>query len=306
MLVEPSVLLAALRLPAAATVDVEPLGYSAFAPERVAIRFEGGERLVVLRGNADPGAAMNHIAIMDRLTRTGFSSAPKLLAVLDDVAVEEAVEGVSALSLLPPPGSVAAAVGALAGLHQLPLANDFGWERSLEDALPADEVPLHRLGFAANEREAARAPLESLRDELRQSPVGFMHGDASAENVLLGKDRAWLVDFGRAGFGCQLFDLAAFLLTCGLEAPARRVLAMEYAHRRGLDPGQIADLADGAGIVWGIGELLRLPRRQIETMGDEAATEAILTAASRIQRGIRASAGDSRAAAALRRALWPE
>jgi Ser/Thr protein kinase RdoA (MazF antagonist) len=172
--------------------------------------------------------------------------------------------------------------------------------------LPDEEVPLHRLGFAAAAREAAGPWFARLREDLLGSPFGFVHGDTSAANVLLAKDRAWLVDFSHAGFGCQLFDLAAFLLTCGLDAPARRVLALDYARRRELPPEETADLTDAAGLRWGIGELLRLPRRQIETLGDEGATEAILTAASRIQRGIRASAGENEAAGAIRRALWPE
>lgn len=306
MLVEPADLLAALHLPPSAAVDVEPLTSSAWSPERVAIRFDGQERVVILRGNDEPEGALNHLAVMEALTSMGFASAPKLLAIVGDVAVEEAVEGASSLSLVPPPGGAAAAIAALAGLHQLPLTEGLVWDRSPGDLLPEGEVPLHRLGFASQEREAAREPLARLRGELLASPFGFVHGDASAANILLGKDRAWLVDFSHAGFGCQLFDVAAFLLTCGLDAPARRVLALDYARRRDFEPDAIADLIDSAGIIFGISELLRLPRRQIEAMGDDAATEAILTAASRIQRGVRSSAGEGEAAAAIRRALWPE
>lgn len=306
MLVEPADLLAALRIPASAAVDCEPLTGSPWSPERVAIRFDGQDRVVILRGSAAPGHAMNHLSVMEALTRTGFASAPKLLAVIGDIAVEQEVEGVSALAMVPPPGAAEAAIGALAGLHHLPGRERLDWDRPRGELLPDDEVPLHRLGFAAREREAAREPLASLRQDLLTAPFGFVHGDATAANVLLGRGRAWLLDFGHAGFGCQLFDVAAFLLTSGLEAPARRVLAIEYARRRGFDPESTASLVDEAGIFWGISELLRLPRRQIQALGDDAATEALLTAASRIERGIRAPAGDAEAAAAVRAALWPE
>ncbi|MBA4181226.1 MAG: hypothetical protein C0506_11610 [Anaerolinea sp.] len=307
MLVEPPDLLAALRLPATATVECEPLGAAAWSAERVSIRVEGEPpRAVILRGSAEPAAAMNHLAVMEMLTRTGFASAPALLAIIGDIAVEEAVDGASALALVPPPGAAEAAIGALAGLHGLPVKEGLGWESTPEELLPDEEVPLHRLGFALREREAAREPFERMRRDLLAAPFGFMHGAAGAGNILLGRGRAWLVDFGHAGFGCQLFDVAAFLLTSGLEAPARRVLAMEYARRRGADPDAITALVDEAGILWGISELLQLPRRQIQALGDDAASEAIQTAASRIQRGLRAVAGDSEPAAALREALWPE
>lgn len=306
MLVEPPDLLAALGLPASASVDCEPLSGSPWAPERVAIRFDGQERVVILRGSAGPGHAMNHLSVMETLTRTGFASAPRLLAVIGDIAVEQEVEGVSALSVVPPPGAAEAAISALAGLHQLPGRERLDWDRPRGELLPDEEVPLHRLGFAAREREAAREPLARLRQDLLAAPFGFVHGDATAANVLLGRGRAWLVNFGHAGFGGQLFDVAAFLLTSGLQAPARRVLAMEYARRRNLDPETASGLIDEAGILWGISELLQLPRRQILALGDDAATEALLTAASRVERGLRTPSGDSEAAGAVRRALWPE
>jgi hypothetical protein len=62
---------------------------------------------------------------------------------------------------------------------------------------------------------------------------------------------------------------------------------------------------DLAGILWGIDQLMALPRRLIETLGDDPATEALHTSAARIDRGMRAAAGDHPAAAEIRAALWP-
>ena len=97
----------------------------------------------------------------------------------------------------------------------------------------------------------------------------------------------------------------SFLLTSGLEAPARRALAMHYAQLRSLEPNKTADEVDTAGILWGIDELLRLPRRLIEMLGDDAASEALHTASARIGRGLKSPAGSSPAAAGIRAALWP-
>ncbi len=306
MLVEPTQLLAALQLPAAAMVDFEPLDESPWAAERVLISVpDGAERIVLLRHSADPEEAFNHLAVMEALTRGGFAFSPKLLAVIGQVAVEEWIDGISALALVPPPGAAEAAVEALAVLHQLPLREGLRWGRRPEDLFPEEELPLHRLGFAAQEREPAREHFATAREELLASPFGFAHGNAVAQNVPLGRGRAWLVDFGGAGFSAQLYDVAAFLMTSGLEAPARRVLAMHYARRRSLEPNQTADQVDTAGILWGIEELLKLPRRLIEMLGDDAASEALHTASARIDRGMRTPAGSSSAAAGIRSALWP-
>ena len=122
--------------------------------------------------------------------------------------------------------------------------------------------------------------------------------------MLLGQGQAWLVNFGSAGYGPQLFDVAAFLLTSGLEAAGRRVLAMGYARARGMNPNETADLVDLLGILWGIGEQLGLPRRIIESLGDDGSTVALKLGASRIEEGMRAPAGDSPVARAIRRAWW--
>ncbi|MEP7215948.1 MAG: phosphotransferase [Anaerolineaceae bacterium] len=306
MLVELVQLLAALRLPSSSTGDFEPLDGSPWAAERVSIRLPGGgERVFLLRPGADPEEAVNHRAVMEALTRSAFAAAPKLLAVCREVAVEEWVDGVSALALVPPPGAAEAAIEALAALHQLPVREGLRWEQRPADLLAEGDLPLHRLGFAAQERESAREHLAAARVEVLASPFGFVHGNAAAQNVLLGRGRAWLVDFGAAGFGAQLYDVASFLLTSGLEAPARRALAMHYARLRNCDPDKTADEVDTAGILWGIDELLRLPRRLIEMLGDDVAREALHTASARIDRGLRSPAGSSPAAAAIRAALWP-
>ena len=112
------------------------------------------------------------------------------------------------------------------------------------------------------------------------------------------------MDFGQAGFGPQLFDVAAFLLTSGLDGPARAALAVAYARARGAGPG-LVDLVDLAGLIWGLSELLGVPRRQVECFGDDAATEALRVSSTRIERGIRIAAGRNEIASALRAALWP-
>lgn len=306
MLVEPAQLLAALHLPPSATVDFEPLDGSRWAPERVSITLpDGAERRVLLRSSDEPEGAANHIAVMEALTRLSFAFAPGLLAICGEVAVEEWVDGLSPLAVVPPPGAAEAAIEAMAAFHQLPLREGSRWEQRPEDLVPDADLPLHRLGFAAHEREPAREPLAAARLEVLASPFGFAHGNVAAGNVLLGRSRAWLVDFACAGFGPQLYDVASFLLTSGLEASARCALAMHYARLRSFEANQTADQVDAAGLLWGIDELLRLPRRLIGLLGDDAASAALHTASARIDRGIRSPAGASPAAAAIRAALWP-
>jgi hypothetical protein len=307
VLVDPGRLVAALRLPADTTADYEPLSDAPFAPERVALRPPGEpERLVLLRSSIDPEASRNHLAVMEALTNAAFPFAPRLLAVVEEVAVEEWVEGTTALAIVPPPGACEAAMDAFAALHALPIREGLNWGASPKDLLPDGEVPLHRLGFAAHEREPASGPLAAGREVVLTTPFGFAHGAATAANVLLARGRAVLVNFEEAGYSSQYMDVAAFLLTSGLEAPARRALAAHYAHQRGSDAFKAIDGIDLAGILWGIDHLLRLPRRLVEALGDDLASEALRTAASRVERGIRVPAGDAPAAAAIRTALWPE
>ncbi len=304
MLVEPSQLLRALGLPAGSTVQFEPLLGLGGNVERASVSRPGGEPLIVLlRGHDDDEGAENHLAVMETLSNLGFPGAPRLLACIDRVAIETWAEGATALAIVPPERSCEAAVDAIAAFHELPVREGLNWGRSPEELFPDEEIPLHRLGFSAAEREPARSPLASARMALLGSPFGFAHGDATAASVLLGRGQAWLSDFASAGFGPQLFDVAAFLLTSGLDAPERHALAVRHARQRGFPPNT-ADLIDLLGIPWGIAELLRLPRRLIAAFGDDATVEAWKTAAGRIERGIRSPAGSHPIAAAIRSALW--
>lgn len=301
MLVDPALVLAALGLPADAPHEVEPFGETPGAPAR----FIAAGRVVVVRRPYDDTAAMNHAAVSEALANAGYANTPRLLGFAGDATIEEEVPGATALQLVPPPGSAEAAMNALAALHSLPVTEGLDWGHSPADLFPDEDLPLHRLGFASEEREAARGPLAEARPALLASPFGLAHRDATAANVLLGQGQAWLTNFGSAGFGPQLFDVAAFLLTSGLEAAGRRVLAMGYARARGTDPNETADLVDLLGIVWGIGEQLGLPRRLIESLGDDASTAALKLATTRIEAGVRTPAGDSPTARAIRRALYP-
>ena len=300
-------LLAALRLPTETRVEFEPLTGRANGPRLAILRGpeSGAARRVVLRPARGSIEAENHAAVSEALTNARFRFAPPVLGFADDDMVEEWAEGISAMEMIPPDESGEAAIDALAALHALPLREGLRWEIEPSGLIPGAELPLYRLGFAAHERAAAREPLAAAREALLGDAFGFVHGDATAGHVLLRQGGATIVGFGSAGFGLQLLDLAAFLLTAGLDAGARRALAMRYAGARSRPPGPLVALVDLAGIWWGIGELLELPRRQILALGDEIATHRLQTAAARIQRGVREPAGDHPAAAAIRAALWP-
>ncbi len=299
-------LAAALRLPIGSVADIEPMGMREGSPVRVTIRNSGAQsRVVLARPIAGSERATNHAAVLEALARAGYPHAPRLLAATSDLVIEEWIEGASALAVVPPVGSAEAAVEALAALHDLPLREGLDWGRAPAEVLPAAEAPLHRLGFAASERDPAREPLAAAHEALLGGSFGFAHRNATAANVLLAPGRAWLAGFGDAGFGPQLFDVAAFLLTSGLNAAARMALAARYAQARGL-ARDTAGLVDLAGVVWGLNELLGLPRRQVELLGDGAGAEALRTAALRIERGVREAAGEHPVALAIRSALWPE
>ncbi len=303
MLAEVADVLRALRLASESEVDIEAVGPGV---ERWAICPPRAARTdVVLRGHPDAERAANHVAVVEVLARVDFPFMPRPLAALGDVVVEEGLAAVSALSLVAPEGSVDAAMRALAAVHTLDVREGRGWDVTREEMLPTLEPQLHRLGFASHEREAAAPWLAAARDAILLSPWGFGHGDATAQNVLLAPRRAWLVSFHASGLHPQLFDVAAFLLTAGLPREAREAAAVVYANERGLDADGTRHLVDVAGILWGIGELLTLPRRSIEIWGDDGATAALNTAAVRIERGIREAAGGHAVAAGIRSALWP-
>lgn len=295
-------ILAALGLGADAQVQWEQLGESPWSP--VLLVAEGGNLEVLVREPAEPEAAQNHAAVSAALAAAAFPHVPKLLGFVGAATLEEWPPGATAMQFVPPPGAAEAAMAALAALHALPLREGLDWGRSPSDLFPPAEVPLHRLGFSSAEREPALEPLGEAQEYLLASPFGFAHRNAIAANVPLAPGRAWLTDFSAAGFGPQYFDIAAFLLTSGIEAPGRRALAAAYARHRDVAPDAAADLVDLLGILWGIGWLLELPRRLITSLGDDSMTDSLKLAAARIDKGMRQPAGDSPIAAAIRRALW--
>ena len=296
-------ILAALGLPADAAVRWEPLGESPWAPSLLVVPRDPPLEVIV-REAEEPEAAQNHAAVAEALANAGFAHAPRLLGFAGNATLEEAPRGATAMQLVPPPGSAEAAMGALAAWHALGIREGLDWGRAPAEHVPDEEVPLHRLGFSNIEREPARGPLSEGRQYLLASPFGFAHRNAIAANVALAPGRAWLSDFANAGFGPQYFDVAAFLLTSGIEAPGRRALAAAYARHREVAPDTAADLIDLLGILWGIRWLLELPRRLITNLGDDGATESLKLAAGRIDRAMRQAAGDSPTAAAIRGALW--
>lgn len=305
-MIDRETLVRALGLPPESTLEEEPLGERPGTPERVRIDAPGREPLVVVvRHPVDAEAAYNQAAVMEALTSAGFAAMPRLLAVLEGATVESWIEGATALAFVPPAGSLEAAVAALAALHTLPVREGLRWEQRPAETLPNPDVPLYRLGFASPEREPAMAPLADAHAALLATPFGFVHGDATAARFLLAPGRATLINYERAGFGPQLFDVAAFLLTSGLEAAGRRALAQRYAELRGLRAAETADLVDLAGLIWGFETQLGLARRLVETLGDDAETSELNTAAVRIENGLRTPAGDHPVAGAIRSALWP-
>ena len=303
-MVEERQILAALGYGPDAPVTWESVGDSPWSPVLLTV---GGEspRELLIREASDLEEAQNHAAVFEALANAGYPHTPKLVTSIGNATIEETPPGTTALQLVPPPGSAEAVMAALAAWHALPVREGLDWERTPEELFPAAEVPLHRLGFAAAEREPALAPLQEAREYLLASPFGFAHRNATAASILLAPGKAWLTDFGAAGFGPAYFDVAAFLLTSGVEAPGRRALAAAYARHRGVSPDAAADLVDLLGILWGVGWLLELPRRLITNLGDDSTSEALKLASTRIERGIRQPAGDSPVAAAIRAALWP-
>lgn len=302
-MVSPESVLAALGLPGDTAVAWEPFGEAPGSPVRVFIQGAQPMELVV-REATDADARENHAAVSERLREIGFRWAPELLAIAGEATVERAAPGATALQFVPPPGSAEAVMKALAALHSLPIKEGLDWGRPPGELLPPDEFPLHRLGFSSDEREPARGPLLEAHEYLLASPFGFAHRNATAANVLLAPGQAWLCDFSAAGYGPQLWDVAAFLLTSGLEAPARRALAAAYAAQREMSPDTAAELIDLLGILWGMHWLLELPRRFITNLGDDAVTDGLKLCAARIERGMRQPSSDSPLARVIRRALW--
>lgn len=303
-MVSPEEILIALGYPDGTNFDWEPFGETPGSPARLIIG--GGRHLdAVIREPFDDDAAMNHIAVSEALANAGYSFAPHLIATVGNATVEASLPGSTAMQFVPPPGSAEAAMRAFATLHALATREGLDWGRAPADLFPAGELPLHRLGFSSAEREPAQQPLVEAHEYLLASPFGFAHRNAVASNVVLAPGQAWLCDFSAAGFGPQLSDVAAFLLTSGIEAPGRRALAAAYANNRGLAADTTADLVDLLGILWGMHWLLDVPRKLITSLGDDATTSALRLTIARIDKGIRQAAGDSEVAERIRGALWP-
>ncbi|OAI38592.1 hypothetical protein AYO38_09335 [bacterium SCGC AG-212-C10] len=295
----------ALRLPVDTPVDVELLGEIEGSPSRVTLRPTGQPpRTVIVRTDPQPDVAENNAAVLEVLASRGYPHAPQLLGLAGSAAIEAEVDGVSGMALALPAGSAEAAIQAFAALHALPVREGMRWERSPAEWLESDDLPLFRLGFASDERDAVAEPVRQAIAQLRAGPWGFVHGHATAVEVLLAPGRATLTEFGRAGFGPQLWDVAAFLLTSGLDGEQRALLAGRYGAARGWVPAETAAAIDLAGILWGIEELLALPRRLIESLGDDVLSERLQTSAVRIERGIREPAGNSAIARQIRAGLW--
>ena len=301
MLLEPGQVARILRVSPEAILDIEAQPAVSGVIERVVLAVPPGESMVLLRRCPDDEESDRNARVLEALNRAYFPHAPRALAAVGEVTVEEVPAGVSALALAPPLGSSEAAVDALAAFHGI----EFAGLVLTPVAAEAEELPLHRLGFAAHERDPARAPLLAARDALAAGPQGLVHGAATAANVLLAPGRATLTSFGRTGFGPQLDDVAAFLLTAGLDPQERAGLVRRYARARDLDDGPTVDLVDLAGLLWGLAELLTLPRRQMMALGDDGSTAWLNMLGARIERGIRSPAGQHPLAGAIRAALWP-
>ena len=290
---------------AGAEVEAEPLNAGPAAPQRLTIRASGQPPRTVLLRPLTGEASQNHAAVIEALANRGFAHAARPLAFIPGALVEEWVDGLTALAVVPPPGSFEAAMDALAALHSLDVKEGLRWEYGTETLLSGEEFPLHRLGFASHERELALPHLADTREALLEGAFGFVHGNASAGHLLFAGDRVVFTGFGQAGFGSKAIDVGAFLATCGASAAERRELAGRYARARGLDVAPTVDRIDVATVWWGLHEQLLLPRRLIEALGDEAATEQLRLGSSRVERALREPAGDAKSVAALRATLWP-
>lgn len=177
-------ILAALGFAPDAATRWEPLGESPWSPVLLSMAGESPFEAII-REAAEPEEAQNHAAVAEALANAAFPYVPKLLAVAGAATIEESPPGTTAMQLVPPPGSAEAVMAALAAWHQLPIREGLDWGRLPEDLYPAAEVPLHRLGFAAAEREPAMVPLAEAHAYLLASPFGFAHRNATAANVLL-------------------------------------------------------------------------------------------------------------------------
>jgi hypothetical protein len=303
--VDPRAVPQLLGLPASTPLDVEPLGPGEYAPLHVTLRPPGETARDVLVSPLGDEASETHGEALEALAKAGYEQAPRPVAAGFGALVEEWVEGLNMLAVTPSMPDLERAVDAIAALHALPLRAGQRWERPNEDLLPGADVPLHRLGFAADERDTARPHIAAAREALAGGPFGFTHGRLSAGSVLLAARGPVLIGLHDAVAGHQLCDLAPVLVTAGLDARQRSALALRYAGARALDPGSMPGLLDLAGILWAIEDLLLLPRRIIEASGDDLQSSRIALEAARTDAFLRDSHSAHPEAAAIRAALWP-
>lgn len=275
------------------------------APGRERAWLAGQAAALVIRRHPEDDFAANNAAVAEALANASFAHTPPVMGIDDLATIEREYPGVPLTAIEASASIMDRCIDALAVLHQLPLREGLGWEQAPGDRLPAAEVPLHRLGFTSAEREPAEAWFQQAHKALLESPFGFVHGAARANNVLAGNQGVAFVNFERSGYGAQFLDLAALLATSGLDAAERRRLAERYARKSGRDGEETIGLIDLATIVWGVEDQLELPRRQILVMGDDAAMDSLLLMASRTERALREPAGEHPVATAIRAALWP-
>ena len=306
MLVDEAVLRSFLRLSGEATLHVEDLPGPGRSERVIVSGAEGGESVYVVNDDPEPERAMNHAAVLEALTNTGYPHIPRLVAVSGTATIEEEPRGMALIGLRPDAAMMERAIDALAALHRLDIREGLDQGAEPNDVLPAAEPPLHRLGFAAHERAPALEPFRSAHAALLKTPFGFAHRELTATNVVVAQDAVTFTRFGAAGYGPQLFDVAALLATANVPAPARRDLAVRYASHTGGDPDTIADLVDLAGIAWGVEYELDLPKRQIAVLGDEAGMERLVLESTRIRETFRDPAGEHPLATEIRRALWSQ
>jgi streptomycin 6-kinase len=89
------------------------------------------------------------------------------------------------------------------------------WIRSRLTALPLDDMPPHRQPVSEHQRRDAIGAL----DVLGPPPPGRLcHGDLSPGNVLVGRDRLWLID-PRGINGESAYDVAVVALKACLDDP---------------------------------------------------------------------------------------
>jgi hypothetical protein len=295
-----------LRLAPGTDIDIEPLGPGVDSPVHATVCPPGGLRQQVLVRALGDEESETQAEVLEALGTAGFGGAPRLLAAGFGLAIEEWAEGLTVLAAVPGAGALDGVVAGIAGLHALPVRAGARWELPEDSLIPGADVPLHRLGFAAHEREAAAGPIAAARAALSAGPFGFVHGRLTAGAVVLTTSGPILTGFAHAGAGHQLCDLAAFLVTAGLEPDERGALSRRYAAARALDANAIPGLVELAGMLWGMEDLLTLPRRLIEALGDDLATHRIQLEAARIEGFLRERGGTHLAAAAIRAALWPQ